>query len=358
MHESATVLAFMDIDPVTAGHVLVVPKAHLPTLADLDDDVAPRCSRSPGRSPERCGGRRCPARASTSSTPTARRPSRRSSTRTCTSSPAPPATASDQRALGLEPGTAELDRQAEAIRAELPLTCTRGLSIVSSSSTCPHATPQAYSVPGTRPAVAGSCRPDVGGPPEVRRAPVPACDRDARARTPHTPPEPPHPDAQDPSRPRPHRRRAHVDGLLHGEHPAGVTEPPRRAPRSPRSPSTTAGRRSRSTAAAPKVVTIKSTSTEMLLALGLAGPPRGHGVRGRPVPDEYEDAYAAVPVVSDKVPRPGGAARAGAGLRLRRLGVRTSRPRAPVTARRSATSASRRTSPPPRARRPATCRTR
>ena len=40
VHESATVLAFMDIDPVTAGHVLVVPKAHLPTLADLDDDVA------------------------------------------------------------------------------------------------------------------------------------------------------------------------------------------------------------------------------------------------------------------------------------------------------------------------------
>jgi len=40
VHESAAVLAFMDIDPVTAGHVLVVPKAHLPTLADLDDDVA------------------------------------------------------------------------------------------------------------------------------------------------------------------------------------------------------------------------------------------------------------------------------------------------------------------------------
>ena len=40
VHESATVLAFMDIDPVTPGHVLVVPKAHLPTLADLDDDVA------------------------------------------------------------------------------------------------------------------------------------------------------------------------------------------------------------------------------------------------------------------------------------------------------------------------------
>ena len=40
MSESPTVLAFMDIDPVTAGHVLVVPKAHLPGLADLPDDLA------------------------------------------------------------------------------------------------------------------------------------------------------------------------------------------------------------------------------------------------------------------------------------------------------------------------------
>jgi len=40
VHESETVLAFMDIDPATAGHVLVVPKAHLPDLADLDDGVA------------------------------------------------------------------------------------------------------------------------------------------------------------------------------------------------------------------------------------------------------------------------------------------------------------------------------
>jgi len=38
--ESPTVLAFMDVDPVTPGHVLVVPKAHLPELADLPDEVA------------------------------------------------------------------------------------------------------------------------------------------------------------------------------------------------------------------------------------------------------------------------------------------------------------------------------
>jgi len=40
VHESPTVLAFMDIAPVTPGHALVVPKAHLPDLADLSDEVA------------------------------------------------------------------------------------------------------------------------------------------------------------------------------------------------------------------------------------------------------------------------------------------------------------------------------
>lgn len=38
--ESDAVLAIMDIDPVTAGHVLVMPKAHLPALSDLTDGVA------------------------------------------------------------------------------------------------------------------------------------------------------------------------------------------------------------------------------------------------------------------------------------------------------------------------------
>lgn len=38
--ESPTTLAFMDVDPVTPGHVLVIPKAHLPALADLPDAVA------------------------------------------------------------------------------------------------------------------------------------------------------------------------------------------------------------------------------------------------------------------------------------------------------------------------------
>ena len=33
--DTGAVLAFMDIDPVTPGHVLVIPKPHLPDLADV-----------------------------------------------------------------------------------------------------------------------------------------------------------------------------------------------------------------------------------------------------------------------------------------------------------------------------------
>lgn len=38
--ETERVIAFLDIDPVTPGHALVVPKEHLPDLADLTDDLA------------------------------------------------------------------------------------------------------------------------------------------------------------------------------------------------------------------------------------------------------------------------------------------------------------------------------
>ncbi|HMJ75697.1 MAG TPA: HIT family protein [Iamia sp.] len=38
--DTGTVLAFVDIDPVTPGHTLVIPKEHLPDLADLDDELA------------------------------------------------------------------------------------------------------------------------------------------------------------------------------------------------------------------------------------------------------------------------------------------------------------------------------
>jgi histidine triad (HIT) family protein len=37
--ETELVLAFMDIDPATPGHVLVVPRAHRESLADLGDEV-------------------------------------------------------------------------------------------------------------------------------------------------------------------------------------------------------------------------------------------------------------------------------------------------------------------------------
>ncbi|HKY17252.1 MAG TPA: HIT family protein [Microthrixaceae bacterium] len=40
VHESAEVLAFMVLDPVTPGHMLVIPKQHLPWLADLGEDLA------------------------------------------------------------------------------------------------------------------------------------------------------------------------------------------------------------------------------------------------------------------------------------------------------------------------------
>ena len=39
-YEDAKALAFMDIQPVNAGHVLVVPKAHVETLSDVPYDLA------------------------------------------------------------------------------------------------------------------------------------------------------------------------------------------------------------------------------------------------------------------------------------------------------------------------------
>lgn len=39
VHESPTVLAFLDVDPVTPGHLLVIPKQHLPWLADLPEEI-------------------------------------------------------------------------------------------------------------------------------------------------------------------------------------------------------------------------------------------------------------------------------------------------------------------------------
>lgn len=39
VYEDEDVIAFMDINPVTPGHLLVVPKQHLPALADVSDGL-------------------------------------------------------------------------------------------------------------------------------------------------------------------------------------------------------------------------------------------------------------------------------------------------------------------------------
>jgi histidine triad (HIT) family protein len=40
VHESDRIVAFMDINPVTPGHLLVVPRRHRPDLADVAPEVA------------------------------------------------------------------------------------------------------------------------------------------------------------------------------------------------------------------------------------------------------------------------------------------------------------------------------
>lgn len=42
LYEDEVVVAFLDINPVTTGHLLVVPRAHLPALADLDSETGAR----------------------------------------------------------------------------------------------------------------------------------------------------------------------------------------------------------------------------------------------------------------------------------------------------------------------------
>lgn len=42
VHEDEAVVAFMDINPVAAGHLLIVPRRHLPDLADVPPDLASR----------------------------------------------------------------------------------------------------------------------------------------------------------------------------------------------------------------------------------------------------------------------------------------------------------------------------
>jgi len=42
VYEDADLLAFMDIRPVTPGHLLIIPKRHAPYLADLDEATGGR----------------------------------------------------------------------------------------------------------------------------------------------------------------------------------------------------------------------------------------------------------------------------------------------------------------------------
>ena len=42
VYEDADLLAFMDIWPVTPGHLLIIPKRHTPFLADLDEVTGAR----------------------------------------------------------------------------------------------------------------------------------------------------------------------------------------------------------------------------------------------------------------------------------------------------------------------------
>ena len=55
-------------------------------------------------------------------------------------------------------------------------------------------------------------------------------------------------------------------------------------------------------AAPQRVVTIKSTATEMLLALGLGDRIVGTGFQDGPVPDQWADAAATLTALADKVP--------------------------------------------------------
>ncbi|MGW1186319.1 HIT family protein [Streptomyces drozdowiczii] len=63
VYEDDSVIAFMDLQPVTPGHLLVVPKTHTVGLEDLDEDigiqiwkVAHQLARALRRSGLRCEG--------------------------------------------------------------------------------------------------------------------------------------------------------------------------------------------------------------------------------------------------------------------------------------------------------------
>ncbi|HET6262711.1 MAG TPA: HIT family protein [Chloroflexia bacterium] len=63
VYEDAVALAFMDILPINAGHVLVIPRAHFEVMSEMDEDtgahlfrVALRVQEAIRRSGVRCEG--------------------------------------------------------------------------------------------------------------------------------------------------------------------------------------------------------------------------------------------------------------------------------------------------------------
>jgi len=44
-HQDDTVIAFMDVQPITHGHMLVVPRAHAVLMSDVDETAAMRTFR-------------------------------------------------------------------------------------------------------------------------------------------------------------------------------------------------------------------------------------------------------------------------------------------------------------------------
>ena len=45
VHQDDTIVAFMDIQPITQGHMLVVPREHVVLMKDVPDQVAMRAFR-------------------------------------------------------------------------------------------------------------------------------------------------------------------------------------------------------------------------------------------------------------------------------------------------------------------------
>jgi hypothetical protein len=76
LYEDDTLIVFLDINPVTPGHTLVVPRAHMPALSDVDPRTVLTCSTSPNKWRRHCELRTFAATASTFSTSTAKPPKR------------------------------------------------------------------------------------------------------------------------------------------------------------------------------------------------------------------------------------------------------------------------------------------